>query len=50
MYDRYEVNIHSDVRNKGGLTLWQIIEAGLQALDEPYGEYTFHVFDLGEKD
>lgn len=50
MYDRYGVNLHQDVRDKGGLTLSQIIEAGLTALGEPYDSDTFYVYPAGSDD
>lgn len=50
MYDMFQVNVHADVRDKEDLTLTQIIEAGLLALDVRYDEHTFYVYPRGVSD
>lgn len=50
MYSKYTVNIDADVYNKGGLTLDQIIMAGLDALNEPYNSDTFYIYSAGGDD
>jgi hypothetical protein len=48
MYDKYQVNINGEVRDNG-LTLTQIIEAGLEAYGQSHDEHTFYVYPMGSE-